>query len=146
MRIFALILVIIAGMGLSVEAGLLGPLGQQVGHYWASLCLFGIEAALMYLMMLFWGPRNPVSFLSSPGWQLTGGIWGPLYVLVLTIATPIIGITLLMTGVLAGQVAKSLLIDHYGWFGAERRPVNRQKMIALAFVAFAAALLISGGN
>jgi transporter family-2 protein len=31
-RLLLLPLVILAGMGLSVEAGLLGPLGAQVGH------------------------------------------------------------------------------------------------------------------
>ncbi len=145
MKLLAVFLVILAGMGLSVEAGLLGPLGEKVGHYWATLSLFGIEAVLAGLLMLFWGPRKPASFLASPGWQLTGGIWGPLYVIILTVATPIIGITLLMTGVLAGQVTKSLLIDHFGWFGAERRPVNGKKLIALAFVA-AALVLIAGGR
>ncbi|UPG89996.1 DMT family transporter [Luteibacter aegosomaticola] len=145
MKLLSILLVILAGMGLSVEAGILGPLGEQVGHYWASLSLFGIEAALTYLLVLFWGPRNPTPFLSAPGWQLTGGVWGPAYVIILTIATPIIGITLLMTGVLAGQVAKSLLIDHYGWFGAERRPVNRRRVIALACVA-ASLVLIAGGH
>lgn len=145
MKLLAICLVILAGMGLSVEAGILGPLGEHVGHYWACLCLFGVEAALTYLLMLFWGPRQPASFLSSPGWQLTGGIWGPMYVVILTIATPIIGITLLMTGVLAGQVGKSLLIDHFGWFGATRRPINGKRLIALALVA-AALILIAGGK
>ncbi|MGB8600580.1 MAG: DMT family transporter, partial [Rhizomicrobium sp.] len=91
MKLLSIFLVILAGMGLSVEAGILGPLGEEVGHYWACLCLFGVEAALTFLLMLFWGPRNPVSFLSSSGWQLTGGIWGPCYVVVLTIVTPVIG-------------------------------------------------------
>ena len=35
LRLLLLPLVILAGMGLSVEAGLLGPLGVQVGHLWA---------------------------------------------------------------------------------------------------------------
>ena len=34
LRLLLLPLVILAGMGLSVEAGLLGPLGVQVGHLW----------------------------------------------------------------------------------------------------------------
>lgn len=145
MKGITLMLVIVAGMGLSVEAGLLGPLGEQVGHYWACLSLFGVEAALTWLLMLFWGPRNPVPFMASPGWQLTGGIWGPLYVIVLTIATPVIGITMLMTAVLAGQVGKSLLIDHFGWFGARRRAVDTRRLIALGFVG-AALALIAGGH
>jgi transporter family-2 protein len=95
--------------------------------------------------MLFLGPRNPVPFLASPGWQLTGGIWGPLYVVILTVATPVIGIALTMTGILAGQVGKSLLIDHFGWFGAQRRPISGKRLVALGFVA-AALVLIAGGR
>ncbi len=145
MKLLSLFLVVLAGMGLSVEAGLLGPLGEEVGHYWACLCLFGVEATIAYLLMLFWGPRNPIPFLGSSGWQLTGGILGPLYVLVLSITTPIIGITMMMTGVLAGQVGKSLLIDHFGWFGARRRLVNGRQFVALGFV-IAALALIAGGR
>jgi len=145
MKLLSILLVIVAGMGLSTEAGILGPLGESVGHYWACLCLFGVEAALSYLLMLFWGPRNPVPFLASPGWQLTGGIWGPLYVVILTVATPVIGIALTMTGILAGQVGKSLLIDHFGWFGAQRRPISGKRLVALGFVA-AALVLIAGGR
>lgn len=145
MKLSAILLVILAGMGLSAEAGILGPLGEQVGHYRACLSLFAVEAAVTFVLMLLCGPRNPPSFLSSPGWQLTGGIWGPMYVVILTVATPVIGITLLMTGVLAGQVAKSLLIDHFGWFGVKRQPVNGRRLIALAFVT-AALVLIAGGK
>ena len=144
MKLVAILLVILAGMGLSVEAGILGPLGEEVGHYWATLSLFGIEAALAFLLMLLWGPRHPTPFMQAPGWQLTGGILGPCYVVVLTVVTPIIGIAMTMTGVLAGQVAKSLLIDHFGWFGAVRRPISRRRLIALACVSAALALIAEG--
>lgn len=144
MKLLSILLVIVAGMGLSVEAGILGPLGEEVGHYWACLCLFGVEAALTYLLMLFWGPRDPAPFLASPGWQMTGGILGPLYVVILTIATPVIGLALMMTGILTGQIGKSLLIDHFGWFGAERRPISGKRFVALGFVAAALALIAGG--
>ena len=45
----------------------------------------------------------------------------------------------------AGEVAKSLLIDHFGWFGAVRRPISRRRLIALACVS-AALALIAGGH
>ena len=48
-------LVIMAGMGLSVEAGLLGPLGEEVGHLWATLSIFGVGAALLFLLSLLTG-------------------------------------------------------------------------------------------
>ncbi|MDR8438886.1 EamA-like transporter family protein, partial [Acinetobacter baumannii] len=36
MQILLLLLTILGGMGLSVEAGLLGPLGKEVGELWAT--------------------------------------------------------------------------------------------------------------
>ncbi|VDZ78196.1 Uncharacterized protein conserved in bacteria [Salmonella bongori] len=123
---FVLILLVIAGgMGLSVEAGLLGPLGGEVGDLWATFSIFGVGAALTFLLMLFFSPRNSPSFFSLPGWQLLGGVLGPVYVVILTVATPVIGIAMTMIGILAGQVFKSLIIDHF-WFTRYTPQENRQ--------------------
>ncbi len=65
MQILLLLLTILGGMGLSVEAGLLGPLGKEVGELWATFSIFGVGAALTFLLMLFFSPRNSPS-LTSP--------------------------------------------------------------------------------
>ena len=142
---FLLILCVIAGgMGLSVEAGLLGPLGGQVGDLWAAFTIFGVGAGLTFLLMLFFSPRNSPSFFAQPGWHLLGGVLGPIYVVILTVATPSIGVALTMIGILAGQVFKSLVIDHYGWLGAPRRQINAKRVIALIFIVLALALMAQG--
>lgn len=56
MQILLLLLTILGGMGLSVEAGLLGPLGKEVGELWATFSIFGVGAALTFLLMLFFSP------------------------------------------------------------------------------------------
>lgn len=53
MQLVFVLLTILGGMGLSVEAGLLGPLGAQVGELWATFSIFGVGAALTFLLMLF---------------------------------------------------------------------------------------------
>lgn len=58
MQILLLLLTILGGMGLSVEAGLLGPLGKEVGELWATFSIFGVGAALTFLLMLFFSPRK----------------------------------------------------------------------------------------
>ncbi|KAA5681859.1 EamA-like transporter family protein, partial [Klebsiella pneumoniae] len=70
MQILLLLLTILGGMGLSVEAGLLGPLGKEVGELWATFSIFGVGAALTFLLMLFFSPRNSPSFFTLPSWQL----------------------------------------------------------------------------
>ncbi|WP_343645076.1 DMT family transporter [Enterobacter sp.] len=139
-----ILLVIAGGMGLSVEAGLLGPLGGQVGDLWATFSIFGVGAALTFLLMLFFSPRNSPSFFAQPAWQLLGGVLGPVYVVILTIATPVIGIAMTMIGILAGQVFKSLIIDHYGLLGTPHRRIDTKRVIALVFIIAALVLVAQG--
>ena len=132
------------GMGLSVEAGLLGPLGSEVGELWATFSIFAVGAALTFLLMLFFSPRNSPSFFSQPPSLLLGGVLGPVYVIILTIATPNIGIAMTMIGILAGQIFKSLIIDHYGLFGTTERKIDVKRIIALAFIIISLVFMAQG--
>ena len=132
LRLLLLPLVILAGMGLSVEAGLLGPLGVQVGHLWATLSIFGVGSAILFLLLLFAGPQKGPAFTDLPRWQLIGGFLGPMYVVVLTLATPHIGIAMTMIAICPGRSRKSVLIDHFGWFGGRRaRRLTAERWLAL---------------
>jgi len=144
MQILLVLVVILGGMGLSVEAGILGPLGSQVGELWATLSIFGVGAALTFLLMLFFSPRESPSFFSQPPLLLIGGILGPIYVVVLTVVTPVIGVAMTMIGILAGQVSKSLLIDHYGLFGTTERKIDNKRIIALFFIIAALFFMAKG--
>lgn len=144
MQLLFILLVVAGGMGLSVEAGLLGPLGGEVGDLWATFSIFGVGAALTFLLMLFFSPRNSPSFFTQPSWTLLGGILGPVYVVILTIAVPSIGIAMTMIGILAGQVSKSLVIDHYGLFGSSHRKIDSKRIIALIFIIAALFLMAKG--
>ncbi len=99
MQLILIFIVIAGGMGLSIEAGLLGPLGGEVGDLWATFSIFGVGAALTFLLMLFFSPRNSPSFFAQPAWQLLGGVLGPIYVIILTVVTPAIGIAMTMIGI-----------------------------------------------
>jgi len=144
MQLIFILMVIAGGMGLSVEAGLLGPLGGEVGDLWATFSVFGVGAALTFLLMLFFSPRNSPSFFAQPSWQLLGGVLGPVYVIILTVATPAIGVAMTMIGVLAGQVFKSLIIDHFGLLGTPHRKIDSKRIIALMFIIAALVLVAQG--
>ena len=137
MNFIVIFLVVLAGMGLSFEAGLLGPLGNQVGHLWATLSIFGVGTALLWLFSIFPTTDKNQDWRSIPRWQLTGGLLGPIYVVVLTLSTPILGVAMTMIGVLAGQVGKSFAIDYFGWFGITKQPVDRLRVTGMLFVIMA---------
>ncbi|WP_350607877.1 DMT family transporter [Pseudoalteromonas sp. MER144-MNA-CIBAN-0113] len=144
MQFLLILLTFMGGMGLSVEAGLLGPLGCEVGELWATFSIFAVGAALTFLLMLFFSPRNSPSFFSQPPSLLLGGVLGPVYVVILTIATPNIGIAMTMIGILAGQIFKSLIIDHYGLFGTTERKIDVKRIIALAFIIISLVFMAQG--
>lgn len=136
-QLWILPLVFFAGMGLSIEAGLLGPLGEEIGHIWATLGIFALGSILLTFGLIFLRPRLSLMF-KQPCWLLSGGVLGPIYVVSLTIATPLIGVGLTMVGILFGQVATSLIIDHWGLLGSNKRAVDKYRIGAL--IAILAAL------
>jgi transporter family-2 protein len=111
---------------------------------WATLSIFGVGSAILFLLLLFSGPQKGPALTDLPRWQLIGGFLGPMYVVVLTLATPHIGIAMTMIAILSGQVGKSVLIDHFGWFGTARKRVNVERWIALALIVVALVLIARG--
>ena len=64
--------------------------------------------------------------------------------MILTITAPAIGIAMTMIGILTGQVSKSLIIDHFGLFASQPRPIDRKRLIALGFIVAALILMAQG--
>lgn len=124
----------IAGMGLAMEAGIVGALGGEVGHLSATFSIFLIGGLMLSLGMIYFGSTSMRHLFSQPRWLLTGGIIGPAFVLILTIATPLVGVGTTMVGILFGQVSASLIIDHYGLLGSQRRGIDMYRIIALIFI------------
>lgn len=77
MQLLLIFLVIAGGMGLSVEAGLLGPLAGQVGDLWATFSIFGVGSALTFLLMLLFGPRQSPHFSLYPAGSSPEACWDP---------------------------------------------------------------------
>ncbi|WP_378945179.1 DMT family transporter [Paracoccus sp. R86501] len=140
-QIATLIATFLAGTGLAFEAGLLGPLGETVGHYSAALSIFLVGTLILTLALIFVPGVDLGRVFRQPRWQLTGGVMGPIYVVALTLATPVIGVGTTMVAVLAGQIGGSLLIDHFGWLGSAGRRIDFYRMGALGLIAAALVLM-----
>ena len=78
-----LVLVIAAGAVLSVQAAINGRLGQTVGVLRSSLLTFAVGALTTALLIFFFEPAQAVSLLEVPKWQLTGALFGVVYMMVM---------------------------------------------------------------
>lgn len=68
---------------------------------------------------------------------------GPIYVIILTVVTPAIGIAMTMIGIWQAGV-QNLIIDHFGLLGTSRRKIDSKRIIALIFIIAALVMVAQG--
>lgn len=129
-----------AGCGLSLQAGVNGRLGAESGQpVWAALASFLIGTVFLLPFTLL--PRNgwpPIEQLGAiRWWAWTGGLIGAAYVLSTVVIAPRLGATVFFAIVIAGQIVMALMLDHFGWLGFPRHPLNAMRLLG-------AALMIAG--
>ena len=75
-----------------------------------------------------------------PWWMWTGGLCGAIIVFGNAWLVPKVGVGVFSMALLVGQLGLSILMEHYGWLGAPRKPVSWPKIVGillmLAGVAF----------
>ncbi|AWN23689.1 hypothetical protein DKM44_10995 [Deinococcus irradiatisoli] len=94
---------------------------------------------------LGWVHRGQIPFVrlrGAPGWSFLGGVVGSAYVIGSVVLTRLLGTGLAVSLVIAAQVGAGLMLDHFGWFGTVRRPMNRTRTLALALLLAALGLQV----
>ena len=135
--ILLLVLVIAAGAVLSVQAAINGRLGQTVGVLRSSLVTFSVGTLVTGLLILFFEPAQAVSLLEVPKWQLTGALFGVVYMMVMVGAVPIVGTAVATVAVIVGQLAMGMLIDNFGWLGNTAIELSGSRVLAMLCLALA---------
>ena len=139
--ILLLVVVVAAGAVLSVQAAINGRLGQTVGVLRGSLVTFVVGAIVTALMILFFEPAQAVSLLEEPKWQLTGALFGVVYMMVMVGAVPIVGTAVATVAVIVGQLAMGMLIDNFGWMGNTAIELSTSRVLAMLCRALALVFL-----
>lgn len=137
MNLLLLLLVVGAGAVLSVQAAINGRLGQAVGVLRSSLLTFVVGAITTALLILFFEPAQAVTLLEVPKWQLSGALFGVVYMLVMVGAVPRVGTAVATVAVILGQLGMGMLIDHFGWLGNPPIELSASRMLAMACLALA---------
>jgi transporter family-2 protein len=134
---FLLLLVVVAGAVLSVQAAINGRLGQTVGVLRSSLLTFVVGTVVTGLLIVFFEPAHAVSLLDVPKWQLGGALFGVVYMMVMVGAVPRVGTAVATVAVILGQLAMGMLIDNFGWLGNPAMALSESRVLAMACLALA---------
>jgi transporter family-2 protein len=134
-----------AGLAGSVQAAVMGELGQRVGIVPAVAVSAIVVIALAIAALLVWersfdGVR---AAFHEPAWLWIGGAMSVYIVLAVTVGPPRIGVTATVGIVIAGNLVSAAVIDRYGLFGEDVIPIDRWRLLGLLLLAAGAALSLS---
>ncbi|WP_457970146.1 DMT family transporter [Pseudomonas sp. R4-84] len=138
MSIIVLLLVVVAaGAVLSVQAAINGRLGETVGVLRSSLLTFVVGTVVTGLLIVFFEPTHAMSLLEVPKWQLSGALFGVVYMIVMVGAVPRVGTAVATVAVIVGQLGMGMLIDNFGWLGNPAIELSSSRLLAMACLALA---------
>ena len=136
MKIVWVLLALLSGMFLPIQAGLNSRLGKTIeSPVHASLVSFivGAIAIIVYSLLT----RQHVMWTglkTAPTYLWLGGVLGAIYVTVIILAFPRIGPALTFGLVVAGQMIMSVLLDHFKVLVAQPQPLNIWKILGVMLI------------
>ena len=140
----AVVLALSAGLAGSVQAAVMGKLGERVGIFEALgfSTIVSIVIGLTVLLVVRQSFEGIASAARQPVWLWTGGALSAFIVLAITVGPPRIGVTATVGTVIAGNLVMAALIDRFGWLGNEQIALSWSRLLGIAFLAAGAALTL----
>jgi len=134
----SLLLALVAGILLAVQAPTNAILGKASGSpIMAAFISFLVGSlALGAVTFATSGRLFAPGLRQVPWYAWVGGLYGAVFVAVAAFAAPRIGVGVLLTAAIAGQLAAAIILDHYGMLGMTKHPatVTRIGGVLLVFV------------
>lgn len=139
----ALVLVaIVGGVAVVLQAQFMGVMDQQIGTIESVFITYGSGGLLVGLTMLLLRGGNLAEWRGVPPYVLITGILGLIIVGTIGYVTPRLGLVTAFTILIATQFVLGGIIDHFGWFGAEIRPLDPTKLLGVGVLMLGVWLII----
>jgi len=127
-------LAILAGSLIPVQTSANAQLSKVVGGlYPATLIVFAVALTLIIAVLLVSRSSFPnysqISSVPLYGWL--GGIIAVIYILALTFLAPKLGIGIVTVLVVSGQCISITIIEHFGLFGFQVKPINLFRIVGI---------------
>lgn len=141
MRILFYLAALFAGAALSFEGAIYAELGNSIGKIETSFYNFFMGTIIVGFMWLFWGKGKLTKVKILPKWTLLGGVLGGMYLSIIVISVPFVGVGITMVSVIIGQLMMSMIIEHYGWLGSKEARINKEKILSVVAMMIALFLI-----
>ena len=137
-----LMLAIVGGVAVVLQAQFMGVMDQQIGTIESVFITYGSGGLLVGITMLLLRGGNLAAWRGVPPYVLLTGILGLIIVSTIGYVTPRLGLVTAFTILIATQFVLGGIIDHFGWFGAEIRPLDPTKLLGVGVLMLGVWLII----
>jgi len=127
-----LIWALLAGAFIPLIGILNGRVGRALGEpFYASVMLFGVAIILALVVSVIFGKAVPSvqNLQTLRPMDYTAGFIVAFYVISATVLAGKIGVANFIVMAVSGQIMFSLMIDHFGLFGAPVKPINMTQLV-----------------
>jgi len=139
------IIVFIAGALTAYQPLVNAKLGQHLDSpIWASFISFasGTVILLFVGLLINNGKFMSIETQGLKWWMFIGGALGAVFVTVALYVVPFIGVGALVALLIAGQLALSVLLDHFGILAAESNPITWQRFAGITLLITGAVVIL----
>lgn len=144
MNALLVLFVLATGMGLSAQPLVNARAALALGHpiFGAMFSVVLSSLTLLAIVLLLrLGPPDLRALAAAPPWAWTGGVIGAFVVLAALMAAPRLGSATTVAILIAGQLACSLAIDHFGLLGVPEHPLDGKRLAGAVFLVAGVALI-----
>jgi len=146
MAIMYPVLVFVAGAMTALQPLVNAKLSNHVeAPIWASFISFAIGTVILLVVGLFIsGKFTLIETQGLKWWMLTGGALGAVFVTVAIYAVPHLGVSVLVSLLVAGQLIFSAVLSHYGVLADAPQPITWMKFSGIILLGAGALMVLKG--
>lgn len=123
MKSLIIALVVLGGVGIPIQVAANNRLRDAALAITLAFVIGSIGMALLTLSGVM-GRGQLSGVTSAPWWAWVGGLLSAFAVIVSILGLPKAGAGAVIAATVFGQLIAAIVIDHFGWIGVERRPIN----------------------
>jgi transporter family-2 protein len=140
----AVLLTAFTGGLVALQAPINSGLGKAIGTWQAAFVSFAIgTVALAIIASLATGGLGQVAGVRDVSLvYLTGGLLGAAYVTSILVTVRALGAGGVVAATIAGQLAISVVVDHFGLIGVGKQPITIARVVGVALLAAGTYLVV----
>ncbi|EBA14056.1 DMT family transporter [Roseobacter sp. CCS2] len=116
------------GAAVALQGQFMGMMDRKIGTSGALFVNYASGVLVAAIILLFLQGGSLKNLLQVPWYALSAGVLGLVIAGSIGFTVPRLGLSAAFTIVVATQFFVALLLEHYGFFGASRRPIDLNRL------------------